>query len=360
MENRKVTLKDIAQKSGYSLVTVHRVINHKDGVSKEAQKKILELAGEMGYTANYVASALKRKQVNIAVLLPEEEKNSKYYFHYIWKGCEEAAKEVEGYNIYTIRRTFSIKGREGGKRQAEALRELYEEWGEQLDGLLTTPTSDSVQIQCFLSLFAGKGVAVVLIDNDFKDCGRLCCVSPNDVYTGRLAAELLGLVLKGKKGTVLVAQGDKHSMSHEMNEEGFRKYLEGMEPDLRLQYVEDTGDFFLKERKQMLNLFRDDRSIIAAYAIRARNTLPMCEAFLESGRDDVFLVGSDLFPGSARMLNEGVLKAIVYKNPYQKGYMGYWTLFEYLIKNKTPEKDAISVGISIILQNNIRFFEDFI
>lgn len=26
----------------------------------------------------------------------------------------------------------------------------------------------------------GKGVAVVLIDNDFKDCGRLSAVAPND------------------------------------------------------------------------------------------------------------------------------------------------------------------------------------
>ena len=95
--------------------------------------------------------------------------------------------------------------------------------------------------------------------------------------------------------------------------------------------------------------------------MRARNTIPMCEAAIQSGRlEELFLVGSDLFQESAKMLNDGILKAIVYKGPYQKGYMGYKTLFGYLIKGTPPKGDAISVPISIILQNNIKFYEEFI
>ena len=36
------------------------------------------------------------------------------------------------------------------------------------------------------------------------------------------------------------------------------------------------------------------------------------------------------------------------------------TLFEYLIKGISPKDEAISVPISIILQNNIKFFKEFI
>ena len=62
MEVKKITLKDIAQASGYSLVSVHRALNNKEGVSKAVKQEILNVANEMGYTANYVASALKRRR----------------------------------------------------------------------------------------------------------------------------------------------------------------------------------------------------------------------------------------------------------------------------------------------------------
>ena len=48
MEVKKITLKDIAQASGYSLVSVHRALNNKEGVSKAVKQEILNVANEMG------------------------------------------------------------------------------------------------------------------------------------------------------------------------------------------------------------------------------------------------------------------------------------------------------------------------
>lgn len=360
MEVKRVTLKDVAQASGYSLVSVHRAMNSKEGVSKAVKQEILKVANEMGYTANYVASALKRRQLNLAVVLPEPDESGKYYFRYIWKACKVYESEVAGYNMNVMNYTFNVNGGLGDKEQVEILKNLYEEWGGQLDGLLTAPNINSNQMQCLLSQFTAKGVAVVLIDNDFKDCGRLCCISPNDTYTGQLAAELMNMVLQGRKGTILVAAGDEGSLSHKMNVTGFEDYFREYNSDISVKSVQDLNDFEAN-KKQILECFRSEPDIIGAYSARARNTIPLCEAAIQSGRkENMFLVGSDLFPESAQMLNDGVLKAIVYKNPYQKGYIGYKTLFEYLIKGIVPKGEAISVPISIILQNNIKFFEEFI
>ena len=79
VEVKKVTLKDVAQASGYSLVSVHRAMNNKEGVSKAVRQEILKVASDMGYTANYVAAALKRRQFNLAVVLPEPDEAGKYY-----------------------------------------------------------------------------------------------------------------------------------------------------------------------------------------------------------------------------------------------------------------------------------------
>lgn len=360
MEVKKVTLKDIAQASGYSLVSVHRAMNNKEGVSQAVRQDILRVASELGYTTNYVASALKRRQVNLAVVLPSPEEKGRYYFRYIWKGCHAAWDEVSGYNLNVMEYTFSTQGGGGSEKQVEILKTLYEEWGDRLDGLLTAPDINSPKLQCLLGQFAGRGVSIVLIDNDFEDCGRLCCIAPNDTYTGRLCAELMNLGLKGQRGAILVAEGEEMSWSHKMNQTGFETYFKEHNPDIKIWRAPDLHDDEANCR-QMVKGLLEIPDIIGAYSMRAKNTMPMCHALCRTGKQgDVFAVGSDLFPESAQMLKDGVLKAIVYKAPYEKGYKGFKTLFECLIKGKTPKKEAVSVQISIIMQNNMQFFEEFI
>lgn len=357
---KKVTLKDIAQASGYSLVSVHRALNNKEGVSKEVRQEILNIANQLGYTTNYVASALKRRQVNLAVVLPEAEGEGKYYFQYLWKGCKAAEKAVEGYNLNVMEYSFSVHDDSGSEEQIEILRNLYDEWKNRLDGILTMPNTNHVQLQCLLSQFAGSGVTVILIDNDFKDSGRFCCIAPNDVYTGRLAAELMNMALKGRKGTILVAEGEKRSMSHKFNADGFEEYFKECNTDITIRRIQEQYSS-AANREKMLQCLKEDDSIIGAYSTRARSTIPMCEAMIEAGLEDqIFSVGSDLFPESADMLNKGILKAIVYKNPYEKGYRAFNVLFEYLIKGVEPQSEKISVPISIILQSNLKFFKEFI
>ncbi len=360
IEVKRVTLKDIAQVSGYSLVSVHRAMNNKEGVSKSVRQEILNVADQLGYTSNYVASALKRRQVNLAVVLPEPDGTGRYYFRYIWKGCRAYEAEVSGYNINVIAYSFPAHGAASTTQQLEILKKLYEEWGTRLDGILTAPAVNTPPFQCLLGQFAARGTAVVLIDNDLEDCGRLCCIAPNDIYTGQLAAELMDMVLKGRKGTVLVAAGDELSPSHKMNAVGFEAYFTENNPDITVSYVKDLQSQDANLR-QLLQCFQENRDIIGTYSVRAQHTLPLCRAIIQSGRQgELFAVGSDLFPESAQMLYDGVLKAIIYKNPYEKGYAAFKTLFEYLIKGIEPKGGAISVPISIILRNNIQFFKDFI
>ncbi|MCI8297307.1 MAG: substrate-binding domain-containing protein [Lachnospiraceae bacterium] len=360
VEVKKVTLKDVAQASGYSLVSVHRAMNNKEGVSKAVRQEILKVASDMGYTANYVAAALKRRQFNLAVVLPEPDEAGKYYFRYFWKGCKDYEASVAGYNMNVMNYTFCVDGSKGEEEQVEILKHLYEEWGGKLDGLLTAPNANSFEMQRLLSQFTAKGVSVVLIDNDLKDCGRLCCIAPNDIYTGQLSAELMEMVLRGQKGTILVAAGDARSWSHQMNASGFEDYLKQHNSDIQVLSVQDQNDPEANSR-QIQELFTQREDIIGAYSVRARNTIPLCQAAIRSGKlERLFLVGSDLFPESAQMLKDGVLKAIVYKNPYEKGFQGYRALFEYLLKGTVPKDEAISVQISIILQSNLNFFKEYI
>jgi|AGTN01.2.fsa_nt_gi Transcriptional regulators len=65
----KVTLKQIAEATGFAQNTVSRVINKKPYYSSEVEKKILKAVAELGYIGNNVAASLKSgKSKTIAVV----------------------------------------------------------------------------------------------------------------------------------------------------------------------------------------------------------------------------------------------------------------------------------------------------
>lgn len=70
MDNKSVTIKDVARISGYSSQTVSRVINKDKLVKESTRKKINEVIEKIGYKPNFYAKALvSKKNKNILILL---------------------------------------------------------------------------------------------------------------------------------------------------------------------------------------------------------------------------------------------------------------------------------------------------
>ena len=84
--NKNVTMRDISKKLGISTVTVSKAISNKEGVGQELKAKILQVANEMGYRKNVLASDL-REQVahNIGLLVNSSSQNSQVLEHEISK-----------------------------------------------------------------------------------------------------------------------------------------------------------------------------------------------------------------------------------------------------------------------------------
>lgn len=68
----KVKLKDIAEASGVSIVTVSAALNNKSGVSDKRKAKIQKIAKKMGYTPSIAARLLKQgRNMDIALVINE-------------------------------------------------------------------------------------------------------------------------------------------------------------------------------------------------------------------------------------------------------------------------------------------------
>ncbi|MBR1408317.1 MAG: LacI family DNA-binding transcriptional regulator [Clostridia bacterium] len=355
-----ITLKDIARETGFSLVSVHRALSGKPGVGPEARQKILECAEEMRYRPNVMASALKRRQRRIAIVMPKRRDAGARYFDYMWKGCDAYLQETLGLGVACEKYEFDTgaHGRQEGEAQLQTLKRVLESPEGPPDGLLTVPVTSTEAVTEVLRCFCEQGTQTVLIDND-APVDRLCCIAPSDENTGRLAAELMCGLLGREGGTILLVGCNRYSPSHMANASGFADYVRTHRPDLGVIITGDEDG--APDAERYARLIADNAGIIAAYSVRARSTMPLCEAALRlEGARRLMLLGSDLFPESADMLRRGVLRGIIYKNPYEKGYRGLKVLSECLRSDAKPKADSLGVPISVILRSNLVFFEEFI
>ena len=84
MENTNVTLREVAQRVGVSMVSVSRALSGKEGVSEATRKRILETAEEMGYTAYLAASALNKHGATVGIIVREAVNAGADDFNYLW------------------------------------------------------------------------------------------------------------------------------------------------------------------------------------------------------------------------------------------------------------------------------------
>jgi LacI family transcriptional regulator len=71
-QNRKVTLKDIAELTGFSVNTVSHALRGLDDVSESTKEKILKTAHQLGYVPNMLASSMRSGRTKtIAVVVPD-------------------------------------------------------------------------------------------------------------------------------------------------------------------------------------------------------------------------------------------------------------------------------------------------
>ncbi len=93
------TISDISKKTGYSIMTVSRVINNSKNVSEKARKAIATAVKDFNYTPNSAARRLvKQKSQTIGLIITYEQIFSSYYFLTIMKGIEEKLEKTD-YNL---------------------------------------------------------------------------------------------------------------------------------------------------------------------------------------------------------------------------------------------------------------------
>lgn len=147
--NGRITLADVAERAGVSLMTVSRVVNDRPGVGSETRERVRAAIASLGYRPNIVARGLKAaSSLSIGLMVPDV---TNPYFPDIIRGAEDVAIE-HGYTL------LLTNGIEDTQRETEALRTFEDHL---VDGVIAcSPRLDNHELYPLLR----RQRAVVLVN----------------------------------------------------------------------------------------------------------------------------------------------------------------------------------------------------
>jgi LacI family transcriptional regulator len=123
----RVTLKTIADKSGFSVTTVSRALAGYDDVNEQTRRHIIEIADRLGYQPNLMARQLRSQQTHtIGMVIPLTPYFSDPFFMELLSGVGRQAAE-HGYDL-------RLSAQTPGQEELNAYRRMLA--GQQVDGVV--------------------------------------------------------------------------------------------------------------------------------------------------------------------------------------------------------------------------------
>ena len=220
---KKVTLKDIAIESGFSIKTVSRAINDYPDIKKETKEKILEIVMKNDYRPNILAKSLRdRKSYTVGYIISDTMNE------FFWDVAYAIENEFKKHN-YGILTCFSNNDPD---IELEALKLLI---SRQVDGIILAAIGSNCEyIHKIIEEF---NIPVVVIDNKVK--GLKCNVVLHDNINGSFLLTK-HLLEHGHKDNACIS-GPINETSGKRRVEGFKEALNEfhIKPDNELIMVSD-------------------------------------------------------------------------------------------------------------------------
>lgn len=288
MTSGKLTIKDIAKQSGYSISTVSRAINNHPDINSQTRRDIMELIEETGFIPNDSARFLKRTASNSIAIMVKGITNPFFsgMIHYIENYIQElsyttilrhvASEEDEVLVAMSLVKERKLKG-------IVFLGGAFIHDMEQLDKL---------------------GVPYVFstignLDGRVESAEKVANVAVDDVDAAMQAVDYL--ISLGHKKIGIISEGLQLASVGQLRWKGYLKSLEkaGIAMDPKLIYEANEG----LEHYTVQNGYKGARTLLdnnpemsALFCISDVLAMGACRALIDAGKkipEDIAVVGFD-------------------------------------------------------------------
>ena len=278
MANKKTsTLKDIANVLGITPSAVSKALNNHPRISEKTKVAVLQVAKNLNYQPNLLASALRKGKTNlVGVIIPRAKS---HFFSSVVENIEKVLNE-KGYHVIM---TQSNESYEKECRNIDAL--LYT----QVDGIIASMANETIQLDAYKKI-KSKGVPLILFDRGENALG-VDYVGIDDYMSSKMVVK--HLVEQGCTRIAHIA-GFKHTRIYKDRIKGYKDALK----EFNLPTNEDLlveSNLLLEDgrriMKQLLALPSRPDAVYAAGDWAALGALQVLKEAAIKVPDEIALVG---------------------------------------------------------------------
>lgn len=342
---KAATIYDVVRESGLSKATVYRVVYGKGPVSEESRKKVSEAIEKLHYTPNEFATSLAvRKARHIVCVTPEYSSGS--YWERIHQGFVEASASTGGVEVKLECLVYC-------ETDAESFRQTCEKaLGLHPDGMVLGLQFESIAKEFVLKLQYEK-IPYVLIDNIFKENGRLAFYGVDFYNSGKLAAFLLADGAPINSCLLIRLRRDRDGFSDptKLRREGFASFFAENNPSCVCHTLMLDGSD-AASRESVLGEFFATHPEVRHAAVMNSRTYFFTDFLAANPIPDMRVVGFDDIPHNIKALKSGYLTFLLAHHQQQQASMCIKTLCAFLTRGELPAERDNYMHIDILSRYN--------
>ncbi len=293
------TIQDLAQSAGVSSATADRVVNNRAGVSPRTRALVFAAARSIGYLATDDTAP---RPVHLRALLPA---GTNRFITDLGEYLEAQAKALPAVTLSITR----IQGLDA-PAMAQSLNAMPA-----CDGVALVAL-DHPDLRNAVRRRAAQGIRIVTLASDLPGSERLAYIGIDNTAAGRLAGQIIARFSGPQPtGKIALFAGSRSYHGHVEREFGFRQYLNGAAPALRVLASIESQDH-RAQTETATNALLDAHPDLTAIYNAGGGTLGIARALKAAGRiQDIIVVAHEATQANCALLQNGTLDAVIDQDP---------------------------------------------
>lgn len=349
-ELSRMTLEEIAKEIGISRTTIYKVLKNKGNVSEKTRRIVNEALEKYHYVQNRNARNLAMNRHYTIGYAGFQSKSANYFSTEVGNGLKRAVKEFGDDGLSLAISEFDVEN------PGEQLRAVEEMLAQGINSFILAYSHYEV-IREILNRLKEKGCLIVLLSRDVKGYEENYYVGVDYYKSGRLCAELLGKMLP-EGGRVFIPVTEEYKTNQDILDR-LRGFLDKIAefPQIKLLPVVygllEEQDIY----RRIEDCVRQEKELKGIFDLTYRMDI-IGRALNDLGRKDIKLVGFDLFEEIRSYVEDSTIDAVIYQDLSEQAYFAVKILFDEMCYGKHREEKKRYSKLEIIMQENIKYFEE--
>lgn len=267
---------------------------------------------------------------------------SQQFWTTIKSGAEAAGKELGAEVIW--------KG-PNAETDIAGQRSIVEDFITQKVSAIVLAATDADALVETIKQAEAAGIPVITIDSGVNYDQVRSLVATDNVAGAKLAGEHL-IELIGGEGDVGLIPFVQGAASSQQREDGFRQAVDAADK-VRLAAVDYSKSDEGTAKNVTQDMLTSHPTLAGIFAANEAGVVGAANALREMNKAGaVKLVGFDASPAEVKLLEDGVVQALVVQDPYNMGYLGVKSAVQ-AAKGETVET-RVDTGVTLVTKENLQ------